>query len=47
MSCSTGGCGTLNDMGFDPNDTQALEIQEKINNHPCYSHSFLHKSNLK
>jgi len=37
MSCSTGGCGTSNDMGFDPNDTQALEIQEKINNHPCYS----------
>ncbi|MDB2405423.1 nitrogenase cofactor biosynthesis protein NifB [Arcobacteraceae bacterium] len=38
MSCSTsGGCGTSSDMGFDPNDAQALEIQEKINNHPCYS----------
>jgi nitrogen fixation protein NifB len=37
MSCSTGGCGTSNDTGFDPNDAQALEIQEKINNHPCYS----------
>ena len=38
MSCSTtGGCGTSSDTGFDPNDAQALEIQEKINNHPCYS----------
>jgi len=37
MSCSTGGCSTSSDMGFDPNDAQALEIQEKINNHPCYS----------
>lgn len=37
MSCSTGGCGTHSDMGFDPNDSQALEIQNKINNHPCYS----------
>jgi len=36
MSCSTG-CGTSSDTGFDPNDSQALEIQEKINNHPCYS----------
>jgi nitrogen fixation protein NifB len=37
MSCSTG-CGTSSDdMGFNPNDTQALEIQKKINNHPCYS----------
>ena len=36
MSCSTG-CSTSSDMGFDPNDSQALEIQEKINNHPCYS----------
>jgi len=38
MSCSTsGGYGTSSDTGFDPNDAQALEIQEKINNHPCYS----------
>ena len=37
MSCSTGGCGTHSDMGFDPNDSKALEIQEKISNHPCYS----------
>ena len=29
MSCSTGGCGTHSDMGFDPNDSKALEIQEK------------------
>jgi nitrogen fixation protein NifB len=36
MSCSTG-CGTSSDTGFNPNDAQALEIQEKINNHPCYS----------
>jgi len=36
MSCSTG-CSTTSDMGFDPNDSKALEIQEKINNHPCYS----------
>ncbi|KIM06686.1 MAG: nitrogen fixation protein NifB [Sulfurovum sp. FS08-3] len=37
MSCSTGGCGTHSDMGFDPNNAQAMAIQEKINNHPCYS----------
>ncbi len=37
MSCSTGGCGTTNDMGFDPNDPVAADIHEKINNHPCYS----------
>jgi nitrogen fixation protein NifB len=24
-------------MGFDPNDHEAMAIQEKINNHPCYS----------
>ena len=36
MSCSTG-CSTTSDMGFDPNDSKAVEIQEKINNHPCYS----------
>ncbi|CUV66584.1 FeMo cofactor biosynthesis protein NifB [Sulfurovum sp. enrichment culture clone C5] len=32
MSCA---CGTSSN--FDPNDSRALEIQEKINNHPCYS----------
>ncbi|MBN2721551.1 MAG: nitrogenase cofactor biosynthesis protein NifB [Campylobacterales bacterium] len=32
MSCA---CGTSN--SFDPNDPKALEIQAKINNHPCYS----------
>jgi nitrogen fixation protein NifB len=37
MSCSTGGCGTHEDMGFDPNNAEAMAIQEKINNHPCYS----------
>ena len=37
MSCSTTGCGTTNDMGFDPNDPVAADIHEKINNHPCYS----------
>lgn len=37
MSYSTGCSTSSNDMGFDPNDAQALEIQEKINNHPCYS----------
>ncbi|QOP40752.1 nitrogenase cofactor biosynthesis protein NifB [Sulfurimonas marina] len=37
MSCSTGGCGTSPDMGFDPNNPEAMAIQEKINNHPCYS----------
>ncbi len=37
MSCSTGGCGTHSDMGFDPNDPEAMAVQEKINNHPCYS----------
>ncbi len=37
MSCSTGGCGTTNDMGFDPNDPVAADIHAKINNHPCYS----------
>jgi nitrogen fixation protein NifB len=37
MSCSTGGCGTSPDLGFNPNDPEALAIQEKINNHPCYS----------
>ncbi|MGB5868408.1 MAG: nitrogenase cofactor biosynthesis protein NifB [Arcobacteraceae bacterium] len=37
MSCSTGGCGTTNDTGFDPNDPIAADIHEKINNHPCYS----------
>jgi nitrogen fixation protein NifB len=39
MSCGTG-CGTTNEFdfgGFDPNDSRALEIQNKINNHPCYS----------
>ena len=38
MSCSTS-CGTSNDMmdGFNPNDEKYLEIQNKINNHPCYS----------
>jgi nitrogen fixation protein NifB len=35
MSCGTG-CGT-HSGGFDPNDSKAMEIQEKINNHPCYS----------
>ena len=37
MSCSSGGCGTSSDMGFDPNDPIAQDIQNKINNHPCYS----------
>lgn len=37
MSCSTGGCGTAPDSGFDPNNPEAMAIQEKINNHPCYS----------
>jgi len=37
MSCSSGGCGTSSDMGFDPNDPIAMDIHEKINNHPCYS----------
>jgi len=37
MSCSTSGCGTHEDMGFDPNNAEAMAIQEKINNHPCYS----------
>ena len=37
MSCSTGGCGTSPDMGFDPNNPEAMAVQEKINNHPCYS----------
>jgi nitrogen fixation protein NifB len=37
MSCSSGGCGTSPDLGFNPNDPEALAIQEKINNHPCYS----------
>jgi len=37
MSCSTGGCGTHDGMGFDPNDPEAMAVQEKINNHPCYS----------
>jgi nitrogen fixation protein NifB len=37
MSCSTGGCGTHDGMGFDPNDAEAMAVQEKINNHPCYS----------
>ena len=37
MSCSTGGCGTSSDMGFDPNNPEAMAIQEKINAHPCYS----------
>ena len=37
MSCSTGGCGTHSDMGFDPNNPEAMAIQEKINAHPCYS----------
>jgi nitrogen fixation protein NifB len=37
MSCSTGGCGTHDGMGFDPNDPVAMDIQNKINNHPCYS----------
>ncbi len=32
MSCA---CGTSSN--FNPNDPKALEIQEKINNHPCYS----------
>ncbi len=32
MSCA---CGTSS--GFDLNDPKAQEIQEKINNHPCYS----------
>ena len=36
MSCGTG-CGTHSDMGFNPNDPEAMAIQEKINNHPCYS----------
>jgi nitrogen fixation protein NifB len=34
MSCS---CSSSSSGGFDPNDPQAQEIQEKINNHPCYS----------
>jgi nitrogen fixation protein NifB len=37
MSCSSGGCGTQSDFTFDPNDLEASLIQEKINNHPCYS----------
>jgi nitrogen fixation protein NifB len=37
MSCSTGGCGTASDTGFDPNNAEAIAIQEKINAHPCYS----------
>jgi len=37
MSCSTGGCGTSDNSGFNPNDPIAADIQEKINNHPCYS----------
>ncbi len=38
MSCGTGGgCGTHSDMGFNPNDPEAMAVQEKINNHPCYS----------
>ena len=37
MSCSTGGCGTASDSGFDPNNPEAMAIKEKINNHPCYS----------
>ncbi|MDD3774770.1 MAG: nitrogenase cofactor biosynthesis protein NifB [Sulfurovaceae bacterium] len=32
MSCA---CGTSSN--FNPNDPRALEIQAKINNHPCYS----------
>jgi nitrogen fixation protein NifB len=32
MSCA---CGTSS--SFNPNDPKALEIQAKINNHPCYS----------
>ena len=32
MSCSNGGSSN-----FDPNSPDALAIQEKINNHPCYS----------
>jgi nitrogen fixation protein NifB len=32
MSCSSG-CSS----GFNPNESTALDIQEKINNHPCYS----------
>ena len=37
MSCSTSGCGTTSNTGFNPNDPEALAVQEKINNHPCYS----------
>ncbi|MBU1668877.1 nitrogenase cofactor biosynthesis protein NifB [bacterium] len=32
MSCSNGGS-----VNFDPNNPEAAAIQEKINNHPCYS----------
>ncbi|HHB95369.1 MAG TPA: nitrogenase cofactor biosynthesis protein NifB [Campylobacterales bacterium] len=32
MSCSNSGS-----VNFDPNNPEALAIQEKINNHPCYS----------
>ncbi|HHD75275.1 MAG TPA: nitrogenase cofactor biosynthesis protein NifB [Campylobacterales bacterium] len=32
MSCSNGGSSN-----FDPNNPEAAAIQEKINNHPCYS----------
>jgi nitrogen fixation protein NifB len=34
MSCA---CPSTNNQTFDPNDLQAQQIQEKINNHPCYS----------
>jgi len=37
MSCSTGGCGTHDGTGFDVNSPEAMAIQAKINNHPCYS----------
>ncbi len=37
MSCSSGGCTTSSNIEFDPNNQEAMAIQEKINNHPCYS----------